>query len=189
MATEAPSPTRSYASRFSIRLPRPLWIGLAAIVVIATGAGLRIGLPIYRQQIAMREIERLGGKILTIPVGPEWLRNRVGSIFPVFFARVVGVDLRDTDADDATLLRVREFPHLYHLRLAHTHVTDTGLANLEGLTELGWLNLMDTAVTDDGLEYLKGKTGLYCLDLTGTNVSDAAVTELKQPLPGLTIHR
>ena len=54
----ATAPITPEPRRFSIRLPRPLWIGVAAMVVVG-GVGLRIGLPIYWQQAAIREIKRM----------------------------------------------------------------------------------------------------------------------------------
>jgi hypothetical protein len=41
-------------------------MGLAAVVVIIAGLALRFGLPIDRQQAALREIERLGGKVVNL---------------------------------------------------------------------------------------------------------------------------
>ena len=74
-ATDPPTPE---LRRFSIRLPRPLWIGLAAAVLVVLGVGVQIGVPIYRQQVVIREIEQVGGIALTFPRGPEWVRDRVG---------------------------------------------------------------------------------------------------------------
>ena len=44
----------------ALRLPRPLWFGLAALVLVIAALGIRIGVPIYRQQAAIREIESGG---------------------------------------------------------------------------------------------------------------------------------
>ena len=38
-----------------------------------------MGLPIYWQQVAIREIERLGGNITVRKRGPEWLRRWIGN--------------------------------------------------------------------------------------------------------------
>src|SRR5262249_61895470 len=65
-------------TRRSIRLPRPLWIGMGAIVLVLTTIALRVGVPIYRQQVAIREIERLGGWVVTEERGPNWLRRWFG---------------------------------------------------------------------------------------------------------------
>ena len=50
--------------RFSIRLSRPLWIGLAIVVLFVVGVRLRIGLPIYRQpQSSIRISDSLASTI------------------------------------------------------------------------------------------------------------------------------
>ena len=178
MLGETRNLTPSEPRRSSIRPPSPLWIGVAAVTVIVAGIGLRIGVPIYRQQMAIREVERLGGSVGMNPVGPEWLQRRVGSIFPALFANVLRVDLSDTDADDATLAHLEAFPHLYRLKLSRTRVTDTGLAHLEGLTELGWLNLYGTQVSDAGLVHLQRLTRIERLVLGRTAVTNAGVAHL-----------
>ena len=67
--------------KFSVQLPRPLWIGLTTVVLVVVAIGLRIGAPIYRQQVAIREIEVLDGSIRTEPTGPRWL-SYVGQAVP-----------------------------------------------------------------------------------------------------------
>jgi len=76
--------------RFSIRLPRPLWIAMATFAVVVVTVGLRLGVPIYRQQVAVREIELLGGTVRTLPRGPEWLP--VGCLQIAFNSHVVAPD-------------------------------------------------------------------------------------------------
>jgi hypothetical protein len=98
MSTSSPEPRR-----FSIPLPRPLWIGLAAVALVGVAIGLQVGLPIYRQNLAVQEIERLGGKIGSFQPGPEWLRNWVGKDRMKLFDEVMIVDLEYRDATDTTL--------------------------------------------------------------------------------------
>ena len=62
----------------NLRLPEPRWIFLSTIVLVVVGTGLRFGIPVYREQVAIREIEKLGGRVWTEPAGPAWLRERVG---------------------------------------------------------------------------------------------------------------
>jgi hypothetical protein len=50
MATEGPDPPQPEPRRFSIRLPRPLWIGLEARVLIVSAFVLHIGAPIERRK-------------------------------------------------------------------------------------------------------------------------------------------
>src|SRR5438445_7032370 len=72
----APNSMPPEPRRFSIRVPRPLWIGLAAVVVVVAWAGLNFGLPIYRQQAAKKALEQRGAYIESEYHGPEWLGER-----------------------------------------------------------------------------------------------------------------
>ncbi len=176
MATAAPNPTPPDPWPFSIRMPRPLWFGVAAIVVIATGAGLRIGLPIYRQQMAIREVEHLGGKVGTIHGGPEWLRGLVGDEWMRIFDVPDSVNFTQTAVTDTDLSRLRKFDHLKSLSLQSTRISDTGLVHLERLKNLQELNLTDTRITDAGLVHLCGLTELRQLSLGYTSLTASART-------------
>src|SRR5690349_1766439 len=51
------------------------------------------------------------------------------------------------------------------VNLKHTQAVDASLEHLKGLTGLERLVLRDTAVSDDGLVYVKGLTNLEVLEL------------------------
>jgi hypothetical protein len=57
----ATDPVAPKPRRFSIRLPRPLWPGVAAVVLVVVALGLQFGVPIYQQHVAVREITEIGG--------------------------------------------------------------------------------------------------------------------------------
>ena len=162
-----------------IRLPRPLWIGLAACVLVIVAIGVQVGVPIYRQESAIREIERLGGTVQLRPRGPQWLRDRIGDRAQRLCGEIAGVYLRDCPATDETLRTVCRLPGLKGLSLSNTNVTDAGLAELKSLTRLERLWLANTAVTDAGLAHLKDLTALQELWLENTQVSDAGLGRLK----------
>ena len=184
MATDPVTPE---PCRFLIRLPRPLWIGLAAVVLVVVGVGLRIGVPAYRQQVAIREIERLGGRIDRPSQIPFWLSSK-GVQFE-FLDKVEAVDLTGADIDDADMHFLCDFGELRDLNLWGTRVTDAGLRNIESLTNLVELDAACTQLSDAGLLHLKGLTKLKNLKLHRTRVTDAGVCELQRALPGLTIKR
>jgi hypothetical protein len=56
----ATDPMTSEPRRYSIEMPRPLWIGVATIVLIVASVGLRIGIPIYRQELAIQKLTDYG---------------------------------------------------------------------------------------------------------------------------------
>src|SRR5262245_32333634 len=154
MARTAPTPASPFASGISIWLPRPLWIGLASAVLVVVTVGWRFGWPIYRQQVAIREIERAGGTIRVSPRGPAWLRRWVSEDRMKAVDFVEGVYLSNSRATDATLRHLRAMTRLQSLCLANTRVTDAGLAQLKHLTSLKNLDLDRTGVTDAGMVHV-----------------------------------
>ncbi len=112
------NPDTSAIRRFSIPLPRPLWIGVAAVVLVVVAVGLRIAVPIYRQQVAIREITRLRGKVRQVAWGPEWLRKRV---------------------TDAGVAQLKKLTCLEQVNLMGTLVTDAGVADLKGALPTIWI--------------------------------------------------
>src|SRR5262245_16369971 len=127
MATNPARPLPPEPRRFSIRLPRPLWIGLAAVMLIVVGAGLQVGLPIWRQHAAIREIERVGGLVEMRPGGPEWLRGHLSDDLQNLFDEVVVIDLSNENVTDDTLARLRWLTNVQWLQLNDTQVTDAGI--------------------------------------------------------------
>src|SRR6266446_1332594 len=103
--------------RFSFRLPRPLWVGVAAPVLLVVAVILRIGVPIYRQQMAIHQLEKLSARFKTEHGGPDWLRRWLGNERMKLFDHVVAVSLLTMESSetdhrflrDLTALREIEF--------------------------------------------------------------------------------
>lgn len=212
MAVEPPTPQHAKL-RLSIRLPRPLWIGVAAVVLIVTGVGLQIGIPAYQRHVAIGEVERAGGTVRTRPRVPAWLRAGVREEWVKPFDEVYEIDLQRSEATDSTLRhvgrltdvewlwlehsrvtdaglpRLKELTRLESIDLSYTQVSDAGMMCLEALAELKSLELNYSRVTDAGLARLKGLSKLRRLSLQRTQVTDVGVAELQRALPGLTIYR
>jgi hypothetical protein len=168
MSTAAPNPAPAESRRFPLRVPRPLWIGIAAAVVVVISLGLRVGLPIYRQQVAIAEIERVGGVVFTQPCGPEWLESLLYGIDQDLGDRLVTVSavcLDGRPVTDRTLERLLWLGDLQELMLNRTEMTDARLARLQQLKTLKKISLAKCPVTDAG------------------------VADLQKALPGLTVHR
>jgi hypothetical protein len=205
--------THCESRRFSIRLPRPLWVGAVALVLIVVAFGISFGVPIYRQQAARREIGRLGGRLEEKYHGPQWLRRLLGydrtRVFDVInVVRLGGTDfgdgdmqfliglgsvehvvLYDTKVTDSALVHLRTLGRLKRLYLHGTQVTDEGIKPLTALSQLRVLDLSGTEITDAGLEQLGDMKTLVRLYVDGTEVTDAGVAELQRALPSLNIRR
>jgi len=147
------------------------------------------------QRATVAAIERAGGEVLfdwewqwkqgrPVRTGttrwPDWLVDRIGVdyLFNVTF-----VTLRYRGSDEL-LARIGQLRRLEYLDLAHSPVTDAGLAHLQGLTALQFLSLDDTKISDAGLVHLKGLARLQTLLLGLTTVGDAGLPHLK-PLTAL----
>ncbi|HEY3966974.1 MAG TPA: hypothetical protein VGM05_20595 [Planctomycetaceae bacterium] len=196
-------PTPSLCRRFPVRLARPAWLFGAGITVVVVALALRLGLPVYRQDRAIREVERLGGVVQTSPRGPGWVRKGLGDERMRMFDTVIRVDLNDsqiTDAEmfylsaltdlqwltldrtkvgDEGLIQIKDLKKLEGLLLNWTPVTDAGVAHLQRLTDLQKLDLGRTRVTDAGLISIERLTNLEELDLGGTDVTDVGLAHLE----------
>jgi Leucine-rich repeat (LRR) protein len=202
---QARAPITSGPGRPPYRLANLLWFGRVMAALIIVAVALRFAMPIYRQQLAVREIERLGGWFnshahypdddtrMTV-VGLEqldrlislqglWLSNAhvtdAGLAHLERLTTLQALSLNRTPVTDAGLANLKGLANLHELDLENTHVTDAGLALLEGLTSLYELSLNDTQVTDAGLRHLKGMTKLQKLELRNTQVTCAGLNHLK----------
>jgi hypothetical protein len=184
MATTDPISRES--RQFSIRLPQPIWIGLATIVLIFAAVVLELVVPNMRKQAAVREIERLGGTIEMDRGGPAWFRDWWDDpkrISP--FDEVVKVDMRIDEVSDSDLKPLRVLSRLKKLQLNGSQITDAGLSVLSGLARLQSLDLSDTRITEAGLAQLKGMIHLEHLELPGLKLTEQGLKELCS-LPYLT---
>jgi hypothetical protein len=166
--------------RISIRLLGPRWILLAAIGLGIIAGGMHIGLPAYRQRLAIRAVERLGGTALAEPAPPAWLPRWCPDRIAGSFVNVWSVDLADSQTTDTDLVCVTPLSGLQILNLDGTQVTDAGMARLEGCRQLQHLNLSRTRITDAGLDSITGMTDLRRLYLSETSIGDAGLSRIRR---------
>jgi hypothetical protein len=89
----------------------------------------------------------------------------------------VAVDL-GSEARDADLPALRDFPEVRRLNLNLSDVTDAGLAGLTHLKGLRELDLTGQRIGDAGMRHLAACTDLQILLLYGTEVTDAGLKNL-----------
>src|SRR5579872_295544 len=181
---EAPTSDTSSNTRphFWGVIPISLRAFMALTVILGVGSMLWVGVPAYRQHMAVREIERVGGWVGTLPRGPKMLRAWVGSEWMKSLDAVDVVYLGNSRVTDSTLLYVAWFERLRVLELSDTQVGDAGVAHLVGLVNLERLDLSHTRLTDAGLLHVKRMAGLKDLAVAHTHVTDAGLVHLKELL-------
>jgi hypothetical protein len=164
------------ASRHS----RRLWwaIGVGGVMLFQV-----IGVALWwlwsQQMQVLTEIERVGGKIKSEPVGPDWLRNFVGEDAMAGYDRIVFVNFDGSAATDVRWSYLGRLSHLEELYLDRTQVTDTDMVHFRKLKKLRKLSLWATTVGDAGLVHLEGLTELVTLFLSSTTVTDAGMVHLR----------
>jgi hypothetical protein len=181
----------------SRRIPHPIWFGILALLMVLLAVFLPVWLPYHREQVVIREIERLGGKVeveLYEPQwwwdAPEWLQEIVADGWLSWFDEVVYVyvHLGNTQINDEGLKHLSGLTYIQSLRLDNTQVSDEGMKHISGLINLRDLILDNTQVANEGLKHLSGLTDLETLYLDNTQVTDEGVKELQKALPDCEIY-
>jgi internalin A len=189
----ATDPMTAESRQFSIRLPRPLWIGAAMVVLIVISVGLRIAVPIYQQELAIREVERAGGSVPAVVwTGPKFLKMWTYHGRPGMFWEACLVNLPN-DTNDRKLQQLmpylRALKSLGGVSIDNSAVSNDGLALLAELRGLEYITLDSTPITDRGLANLKALDKLKMISLANTAVTDEGVSEFKQAVPGAIVNR
>jgi hypothetical protein len=189
-----------------LRVPHPLWILVAALVLGVVAAGLHLGRPAYRQWSAIRAIGQSGFPVDVERVGPEWLREFVGETQMNAFDEIPSIHFQPDltrhtapyfkwfgpvtpPADDSVVANVRKIPNLKQIDMACSNVTDACMENVCSLQYLEYLDMRGTDISDASVPLLKRLTNLRILFLQGTKITDTGIGELKRALPRLTIYQ
>ncbi|QDU29324.1 Gluconolactonase precursor [Anatilimnocola aggregata] len=150
------------------------------------------------------EIKRLGGKVKSEVVAPQWLRAITGDGALTIFQRIVEIDLNErTDGHkeptpkkltdrvtDEFLQNIGQQRLLRNLQLSGTAVTSAGLVHLGTLPNLEKLNLCLTAVSDEGFEHLGKLRKMKRMTVCASKITGSGfkyLTRLKQ-LESINLH-
>jgi hypothetical protein len=110
---------------------------------------------------------------------PEWITEAGGTVTRDRAGRVTGVDLRASWVTDSDLPTLAALPHLAHLDLSQTRITDLGLQQLKSAPGIVELNLYYAEqITDEGMAAVKGWKKLKRVNLRGTKVTDTTLEHL-----------
>ncbi|MGH9846684.1 MAG: leucine-rich repeat domain-containing protein [Blastocatellia bacterium] len=109
----------------------------------------------------------------------DWIKAAGGATVRDRAGRVTGVDLRASWVTDADLSQLAQLPHLSHLDLSLTRITDLGLQHLKNAPGIEELNLYYAEqITDEGMAAVKSWKRLKRLNLRGTKVTDTTLEHL-----------
>ena len=114
-------------------------MALAGILIVVA-SGLYFGIPVYRKQMAIWNIERVGWVVDMTKAGPDWLRSVLGDERMKLFGNGQCVSLCDGRPADLGMPHLAGIPHLQMLNLSRSQVSDAGLAHVTGLTDLKLLS-------------------------------------------------
>ena len=170
------------------RLPRTGTLVVIAIVLLVGCGMMMVWGPYHRNQTAIAEIARLGGRTESEFAPPLWIPDVLASEIMPLFERVYHIDLTETHITDEDLGNFQGLTNLKILWLDNTQVGDVGLQHVGGLTDCSQLSLHNTPVGDDGMEHLRGLKNLHVLWLHHTHVTETGFKRLQAALPECQIH-
>jgi hypothetical protein len=181
--------------RFSMRLPPPGCIGVAAFGLAVVAAGLHFGIRMHQQHVAIREITAIGGGIRFADPTPRtrWLHRLVGLVPKKGVSGLTQDDATEVLKRIVAIEEIEFWPDqdTFYARspgricgpLPWTEgltVNDTNLACVEHLPNLKRLCLTWTNISDAGMRHVGGLHALEQLNLDGTDISDAGLRELRR---------
>jgi len=197
--------------RFSVQFLRPLWIGLAATLLIVVALALFVVLPAHRRQVAIREVAAAGGGIsfqddtpqfLRSLLGDKWIRSfdtvdhvhfsadpdTVHRRFKGFWNGPLPMTSRPTNIDVSTLRQIGQLTSLKSLDLSYTDAGADGIEELGRLSRLAELDLSGTNVSDSHVASLARFRSLKVLLIKDSNVTREGYLQLRKALPGCQIY-
>src|ERR1700730_1725797 len=109
----------------------------------------------------------------------QWIEDAGGAVIKDPAGRITGVDLHGSWVSDTDLRRLVQLPHLTHLDLSLTRITDQGMLEIKNLSGIVDLNLRYAEyVTDEGLSAIKGWRKLKRLNVHGAKISDTTLEHI-----------
>lgn len=109
----------------------------------------------------------------------DWIAAAGGTAIRDSAGRVTAVDLRSSWVTDSDLPLLLQLPHLTHLDLSLTRITDRGLQQLKSADNIVELNLYYAEqITDEGMASVKGWKRLKKLNVKGTKITDTTLEHI-----------
>lgn len=194
-------PTAGSPPRRRRWVPVSLKLFLAMLLLLGVGSVVWVGVPAYRQHVAIQEIERFGGMISFNPIGPDWLRESLGEGPMHCIDEIESVRFRPDEEtyhsgsyrglsgpdpyttgpviDDSTIGCITKIPHVKSLDLRWTKVTDAGMKHVSQLHDLRVLILDGTAVSDASAKFIAKLINLEQLHAENCRLTEAGLMQLR----------
>jgi hypothetical protein len=167
-------------------IPVSLRIFLAILTVLGV-AGVTIGIRGYRQLEAIREIERLNGRVYVHDSSRNSTGKLAGGPWQQAFVDIEGIALGHTQFADSEVRHLDALSNASVVSLCYTKISDSTAAHLAQMPNLSDLDLSGTAITDAGLLHLSRIKKLKILRLTRTKVTNAGIARLRRDRPDVEV--
>lgn len=150
------------------------------------------------EEAAWKEVTAAGGRVTRLsPKSPllsvdfrlvkEDATDESVASLQAIAPHIAHLDLSQTSITDAALAFLQESPNLVRLNLSQTSIGDEGLKNLKGLNELRYLNLYGSEVSDKGLKPIGTLKNLEAIYLWQSKATPGGAKSLEKSLPNARI--
>jgi len=167
-------------------VPASLRMFLATLVVLGV-AGAWLGVNGYRQAAAIREIERLNGRVILNSQGGANLSQLLGDRWSRAFDHVEGIALGHTRFSDSESHHLDALSKVSAISLCYTRISDTTVVRVSEMSNVTDLDLSGTGITDAGLTHLSRMSKLKHLNLTNTRVTNLGIAGFRHRRPEVVV--
>ncbi|MBI3862241.1 MAG: hypothetical protein HY290_10135 [Planctomycetia bacterium] len=172
--------------RARLWIPVSVRLFVAVLALAGLGRAFGFGLHAYRQQAAIREVDRLGGKTLSVNRAPSWLKKWLSEGELRVFDEIQGVhfqDRRNPPIDDAGLAgltkRLGRLKSVTYVTLDASRLTGAGIQCLAeiGNVERVYLSQIGARPTAPGFDFYRPAE--LSVDLYKDRFSDADLARIQ----------
>jgi hypothetical protein len=178
-ATDIPNSTSGKPPLPRRWIPVSLRLFLATLAVLGVVGGT-IGIRRYRQLEAIREIERLNGRVYLHDSSRNLAGKLAGGRWKLAFVNVEVIALGHTQFSDNEVHHLDTLPNVSVLSLCYTRISGSAVAHLAKMPNLSNLDLSGTPITDADLVHLSRIKKLKILRLTRTKVTNAGIVGFRR---------
>jgi len=163
----------------SIRVPKPLSIGLVIAALLVAAIVVNLGASVYREQVAVRALRDAGATVNTYGPRPKWLGRVFGRDVTRPFERITDIYLEILDTTDADLAPIKDTRSVETLTIWSDRITDAGFESVAAVHGLRELHAGGIHLTDAGLQCISRLGDLEELDISSSDVTDVGMAHVR----------